>query len=111
MIGLVLFCSLFAARPLLIDAISLKVDIVIHYELICPHSQMTIKDQAIPTWKRLKKIMNLNIVPYGNTVATMLDNSTLPPQVNFTCQHGASECFGNLLMVIFIQSQELALFS
>lgn len=83
------------------NATSYKVDIVVHYELICPHSQEIVKDQAVPAWRQLRQIMNLMMIPYGNTVAQVVDNSTIPPVLNYSCQHGEPECFGNAVMVDF----------
>lgn len=76
-----------------------KVDVTIHYEFICPHSRALIIEQAIPAWRKLSSIMNLELIPYGNTKVTIKDNSTVPPIFEFICQHGKRECEGNLLSV------------
>ena len=76
-----------------------KVDVTVHYEFICPHSRALVIEQAIPAWRKLSSIMNLELIPYGNTKAKIKDNSTVPPKLEFICQHGKRECEGDLLSV------------
>ncbi len=81
---------------------SYKVDVTIHYELICPHSRTIILEQAIPAWRRLSPIMNLELIPYGNTRTRIYNYSSIPPNMKFECQHGKRECDVNSLMVCIL---------
>ncbi len=47
---------------------SYKVDVAIYYELICPHSRTIILEQAMPAWRRLSPIMNLELIPYDDSL-------------------------------------------
>ncbi|CAG2109654.1 unnamed protein product, partial [Medioppia subpectinata] len=76
-----------------------KLDITIHIQLLCNHSRAIVIEQAIPAWRRLSSIMNLELIPYGNS-RTLIGNYSMlpPPQMAFKCQHGNRECSGNALM-------------
>ncbi|XP_071851125.1 gamma-interferon-inducible lysosomal thiol reductase-like isoform X2 [Apostichopus japonicus] len=70
------------------------VNVTVYIESLCPDCRNFIKKMLYPTWKTLENtgIMNLQLVPYGNAEETAVGDKW-----NFTCQHGAMECWGNLL--------------
>ncbi|KAG8236601.1 hypothetical protein J437_LFUL016850 [Ladona fulva] len=62
--------------------------VTVYYETLCPDSVKFITKQLFPTWEKMKKYMEVEFVPYGNSNTTEND---------FVCQHGPDECTGNKL--------------
>ncbi|CAG7727381.1 unnamed protein product [Allacma fusca] len=68
-----------------------KLKVSVYYETLCPHSIKFIRDQLYPVYEELREYLELDLVPYGNAETIRHPNGT----VQFWCQHGTSECFGN----------------
>ncbi|XP_029638659.1 gamma-interferon-inducible lysosomal thiol reductase [Octopus sinensis] len=68
------------------------VNFTLYYEALCPDCQNFIIKQLFPTFIKLKSIINLGLVPYGNAYEQKDGKSW-----KFTCQHGAEECSVNIL--------------
>lgn len=64
-----------------------RVKVKVCTEALCPGCQQFVLKEVIPTYQALgDKVMDLQIVPYGN--ARMKDETV-------TCQHGVGECDAN----------------
>ncbi|XP_057696272.1 gamma-interferon-inducible lysosomal thiol reductase-like isoform X2 [Corythoichthys intestinalis] len=67
------------------------VSVTLYYESLCPACRVFITQQLFPTWTMLQDIMKVTLVPYGNAKELVSGNTT------FRCQHGESECHGNMI--------------
>merc|ERR1712018_224269 len=63
----------------------------LYYESLCPYCKSWISDELIPTYEKLTKYMSVEFIPYGNAHQRADGDSW-----KFTCQHGPSECTGNI---------------
>lgn len=70
-----------------------KVEVSVVYESHCPFSRRFMYEQLYPTYKKMKKFMNLTILPFGKA---HIDNVTAEDP-HITCQHGTNECIGNMM--------------
>ncbi|XP_046548878.1 gamma-interferon-inducible lysosomal thiol reductase-like [Haliotis rubra] len=69
------------------------VNLVLYYETLCPYCKQFITDQLYPTHVKLDSdILNITVLPFGNAEEKQEGNKWI-----FTCQHGRSECEGNLI--------------
>merc|ERR1712165_497823 len=68
-----------------------NVVVSLYYETLCPYCKAWINDELIPTYEKLQQYMTVEFVPYGN--AHQFPNGD---SWRFTCQHGPSECKGNI---------------
>jgi len=68
------------------------VAIEVYLESMCPGCKAFTAQQLFPTWQKIKEVMNVTYVPYGNAQEKWDGNKW-----QFTCQHGANECVGNLI--------------
>lgn len=68
----------------------MKVDIF--YESLCPDSIRFIADQLRPNYQELKQHLQINFIPFGKSSSYLSEETG---QVEFKCQHGPDECFGN----------------
>jgi interferon, gamma-inducible protein 30 len=74
-----------------------EVTIDLYMESECPGCMAFVKGElkrALNT-KDFNKIAKLQVFPYGNARQTQNADGTW----SFTCQHGPTECYGNLLEV------------
>jgi len=71
------------------------VNVTLYYESLCPYCRQFITEQLHPTWKTFQStgIMMVDIIPYGNAQEVEISTG----YYNYTCQHGPSECTGNLI--------------
>ncbi|KAG5899567.1 hypothetical protein JTB14_022898 [Gonioctena quinquepunctata] len=68
-----------------------RVDVSVYYESLCPDSKRFFTQQLYPSLQgNLSTFVNLTLVPYGKTKATMDIN-----EWRFECHHGENECYGN----------------
>ena len=84
---LLIICSL-------VILISSKKKIEVHLESLCPDCQVFIAKSFIPFAKASQHELLADVIfyPYGNAKQTFDGKNW-----KFTCQHGANECFGNLI--------------
>lgn len=75
------------------------VNFTIYYETLCPDCREFMSGELWKAYQSVSDIMNLQIVPYGNAKETWRNETKL---WQFTCQHGADECWGNLLHSCFL---------
>ncbi|XP_043946695.1 gamma-interferon-inducible lysosomal thiol reductase [Protopterus annectens] len=69
------------------------VQISLYYESLCPGCREFFVSQLYPTWLTLGDVINMTLVPYGNAE----ERNTSSGKWEFTCQHGESECLGNMI--------------
>lgn len=69
-----------------------KVELEVYYEALCPYCQHFFATNMAEIMSKpdIVSILNLKIVPYGNT---QMDSSGV-----FHCQHGVAECMSDVLM-------------
>nr|XP_049700324.1 gamma-interferon-inducible lysosomal thiol reductase [Helicoverpa armigera] len=68
-----------------------KVLVTVYYESKCPDSRYFVRDQLQPAVNLLHKYIRLKLVPFGK--AHSIDRG----RNGFKCQHGPSECAGNMV--------------
>jgi len=76
------------------------VKINVYYESLCPDSKAFITQQLGPVYQKFKKYLEVELRPYGNAKTTWQagrDPKKEGGRWGFECQHGKSECIGNLL--------------
>lgn len=71
-----------------------KVNLTLYYESRCHECRNLTTTQIWPTFQKLSDIMNLELVPYGNTIESWDPEDG---QWVFDCQHGPDECTGDLI--------------
>lgn len=70
-----------------------KTTLDIYYESLCPDSLRFLVNQLGPQYSTLSSFVNVRLIPFGKA-------SFYPKKIagyNFECQHGPSECKGNML--------------
>ncbi|KAJ8919003.1 hypothetical protein NQ315_016907 [Exocentrus adspersus] len=77
---------LFCIHGILSDTVKVSV----YYESLCPASKQFIVEQFYPTYASLGEDIDVDLIPFG--FAEVVNNSG---EVEFTCQHGPEECYGN----------------
>ncbi len=73
-----------------------RVNLSIYYETLCPDCRQFITTQVWNAYQSILDIVNITFVPYGNA------NELYRPETKlyqYYCQHGAEECYGNLIHV------------
>ncbi|KAK6167363.1 hypothetical protein SNE40_021410 [Patella caerulea] len=96
----VLIFTVLGALPAILDAKSLaadsvaapKVKVDLYYESLCPYCRRFIINQLWPAYQKVKEILSITLVPYGNASEKKANGS-----YTFRCQHGANECYGNVI--------------
>lgn len=68
-----------------------NVVVSLYYESLCPYCKSWVTDSLIPTYEKLGKYMTVEMIPYGNAHQEPNGDSW-----DFTCQHGPTECKGNI---------------
>merc|ERR1712110_764938 len=63
----------------------------LYYESLCPYCKSWITDELIPSFQKLQQYMTVEFIPYGNAHQREDGDSW-----SFTCQHGPTECTGNI---------------
>ncbi|CAK9801028.1 Gamma-interferon-inducible lysosomal thiol reductase [Anthophora quadrimaculata] len=84
------------------------VDVGVYYESLCRDSMQWIKEKLLPSYDELKDYINITFIPYGKASHT---KSPVTGQWQFSCQHGSSECEGNMAQacgIHAIQKEESA---
>ncbi|XP_038633493.1 gamma-interferon-inducible lysosomal thiol reductase-like isoform X1 [Scyliorhinus canicula] len=80
-------------RPLTAETRLLSpVRISLFYESRCPDCRHFVVTQLCPTWVRVKEILNIMLIPFGNAEEILEGRSW-----QFRCQHGENECQGNII--------------
>jgi interferon gamma-inducible protein 30 len=72
------------------------VNLSIYYETLCPDCRQFISTQVWNAYQTILDIVNITFVPYGNARELYRPETKL---YQFYCQHGAEECYGNLIHV------------
>ncbi|CAF0776034.1 unnamed protein product [Rotaria sp. Silwood1] len=70
------------------------VNLSIYYETLCPDCRQFITTQVWNTYQAILSIVNISFVPYGNAREVYRPETKL---YQFYCQHGADECYGNII--------------
>ncbi|XP_078411981.1 gamma-interferon-inducible lysosomal thiol reductase-like isoform X1 [Cetorhinus maximus] len=68
------------------------VQISLFYETSCPDCRDFVVNQLCPTWFRLKEVVNITLIPFGNAEEIREGQNW-----QFRCQHGETECQGNII--------------
>ncbi|CAN8028384.1 unnamed protein product [Ixodes persulcatus] len=76
-----------------------KVAVTVIYECFCPHSQEFIKNQLLPTYKKLRDHLDVTLLPFGKA---RLDQNG-PTSNEVICEHGSAECEGNKIQMCVAQ--------
>ncbi|XP_063075217.1 gamma-interferon-inducible lysosomal thiol reductase [Engraulis encrasicolus] len=76
-----------------------SVEVALYFESLCPGCRQFLTTQLFPTWVMLNDIMKVQLVPYGNA-----EESFDGKQYHFTCQHGETECLGNMIETCILNS-------
>nr|XP_027205503.1 gamma-interferon-inducible lysosomal thiol reductase-like [Dermatophagoides pteronyssinus] len=66
--------------------------ISLYYETLCPDSRNFFRNQLYPTYEKLNRYMDVELVPFGNANVSYPRHDNKPV---FRCQHGPKECYGN----------------
>ncbi|KAJ3627948.1 hypothetical protein MTP99_015284 [Tenebrio molitor] len=80
-----------------------KLEVAVYYESLCPASIEFITTQLDPSFKKVEKYLDLDLVTFGKATA---DNSS--GHWKFTCQHGPLECYGNKIYSCVIKHNSTA---
>ena len=73
-----------------------RVNLSIYYETLCPDCRQFIATQVWNAYQSILDIVNITFVPYGNAKELYRPETKL---YQYYCQHGAEECYGNLIHV------------
>ncbi|KAJ2951789.1 hypothetical protein O0L34_g13954 [Tuta absoluta] len=68
-----------------------KLLLTLYYESQCPDSKYFVLQQLLPVMQRLHEYVRVQYVPFGKAMS--IDSG----YGGFECQHGDSECFGNII--------------
>lgn len=71
-----------------------KVKVDVYFSSLCSDTMRFFTNQLEPTWRQIKDIVDLNLIPFGKARAT----PTASGDYTFECQHGPDECHGNKVM-------------
>jgi len=69
-----------------------KVNVTVFYEVLCPDSRAFVLRQLFPTWEKVPEIMDINYRPFGKAHFKKEGD-----HYEFSCQHGPTECLGNIV--------------
>lgn len=70
-----------------------KVNVTVFYEVLCPDSRHFILRQLFPTWQKVSDIMEVDYRPFGKATYKKRPGGGY----KFSCQHGPTECLGNIV--------------
>ncbi len=73
-----------------------KVNFTLYYETLCPDCRQFMTTELYKAYQSVLDIVNMTLVPYGNAHESYQPSTQ---RYQFTCQHGADECEGNLIHV------------
>ena len=73
-----------------------RVNFTVYYESLCADCRQFTIHQVWNAFQAVLEIVNLTLVPYGNAREVYRPETQL---YQFYCQHGADECYGNLIHV------------
>ncbi|UJR08894.1 hypothetical protein I4U23_013148 [Adineta vaga] len=76
-----------------------RVNLSVYYETLCPDCRQFITSQVWNAYQSILDIVNITFVPYGNARELYRPETKL---YQFYCQHGAEECYGNLIHACLI---------
>jgi len=70
-----------------------KINVTVFYEVLCPDSRHFILRQLYPTWKKVPDLMEIDYRPFGKATYKKRPGGGY----KFSCQHGPTECLGNIV--------------
>lgn len=76
-----------------------KIIVSVYYEALCPDSRRFFVDQLLPAYELIPDSIELDLVPYGKANTKQTDG-----RINFSCQHGPTECLANKIHACVIDS-------
>jgi hypothetical protein len=79
--------------------IASPVKVEVYIESMCPDSKAFILKQLNPTYSKLHSIIDLEILSFGDSNYTIINKTEEQFDVEFVCEHGPQECFGNQIQV------------
>lgn len=74
--------------------------ISLYYESICPDSRIFFLKHLYPTYKKLNRYMDVELVPFGKANVSYPRHDNKP---EFFCHHGPRECYGNRVQACVIE--------
>lgn len=119
---------IFIAQIFIKFSLNLQLPVDVYYESLCPDSMKFINQQLYPVkTSSLGRYFDVNLIPFGKaSVSThqlgILDFDNLRlniyfqwvtngADVNFTCQHGPNECYGNKIQACALHHIQVCTFS
>jgi len=82
-----------------------KITLDVYLEALCPYSFSFVNKQLGPKYEAISSFVDVRIIPYGNAKT----EEKAEGGYAFTCQHGPTECEGNMWLGCGIQhSQDAA---
>lgn len=100
MVVILLAIVCFMAQSTPIKTHHVVTQISIYYETLCPDSQRFFLRQLAPTYEKLNRYMDVELVPFGNANVSYPRHDNKPV---FNCQHGPAECYGNRVQACAIE--------
>jgi len=70
----------------------------VYYECLCPDSRYFVLNELLPAFEKVGSLMTLNLWPYGKASTEKTEQG-----YSFQCQHGETECEGNMYHACAVQ--------
>ncbi|CAO1361233.1 unnamed protein product [Diamesa tonsa] len=76
------------------------VNVAVYYEVLCPDSKNFIIKQLQASYIKAPKLIEIEFFPYGKATT----NTNSDGSLSFDCQHGPTECEGNMIHACSIEA-------